>query len=100
MPFPLTHHPGSQEDVGEIAMALGDHRNAFRRQAGVKGPADKLSGILVRVWSQGTGKRGTTCLQGIYERGEAEEQESLQLVLWNLAATSVCFPIPRLILIA
>lgn len=39
----------SQEDFGEIAMALGDHRNAFRRQAGVKGPSDKLSGILVSV---------------------------------------------------
>lgn len=38
--------------------------------------------------------------EGIQEEGETEEQESLQLVLWSLAPTSVSFPIPRLTLIA
>lgn len=30
--------------------------------------------------------------EGIYRRREAEEQESLQLVLWSLATISVTFP--------
>ena len=83
-----------------LLQALEDHKNAFRRQAGVKGPLLKLLGILVRLWSQRTGKRDHLGSEGIYEKGEAEEQESLQLVLWSLAAIPVGFPIPRLILIA
>lgn len=85
---------------GEIAMALGDHKNAFRRQAGVKVQRISSQESLWECGAKAQERGEQLASEGIYERGEAEEQKSLQLVLWNLAATSVSFPIPRLILIA
>lgn len=90
--------PVARDSLVTLLQALGDHRNAFRRQAGVKGPARKLSGILLSAKQQERG--GHLGSEGIYERREAEEQERLQLVLWSLAAISVSFPIPRLMAIA
>jgi hypothetical protein len=62
--------------------------------------AHLLAHIILRAMIQGTEKWGTPWLRRYLQRGEAEEQESLQLAPCSPAVISVTFPVPRLMFIA
>lgn len=105
----LSHHPSllltisvAEETSETLPQALGEHRNVFRRQVGVKGPVSKLSGIFGEFGANKQERGEHLDSEGIYERGEAEEQESPQLKcigVWQ-PDLSFSFLIPRWMLMA
>lgn len=99
--FPIGHPPRSPETMIRFSQTILDKQNSSQGIAGWTPESSTRTFFFFSECGAKEQKRGEHLgYEGIYDPGEGEEQESLQLVPWTPAAVSVRVPISRLMFIA